>query len=145
MEDVRFFTELTLKISAAINAIWGLQITVLVAAMGWGVASRQWSKGLPPLVAVTAGITVLLFGAAGLYSLSLLYVRANDALELARMFWPKENGPVPGLYSAWAFTPGIFLAFDAVVAVAMALLLSNFWRPKPTAAPGHKSSPRRAA
>jgi len=148
MDNVHYYSDLALKIGSTINTIWGIQISAMTAAVGWGIASRQWSRPLSTPVAIAAGLMIFGFALAGILSLERLYERANKAMAVALALWPanvQKPPEVTTLYRPWDFAhlKPVALVIDAIVALFVTVLLSTIGRGR--GEPSRKPARKRGA
>lgn len=82
--EAKDVASLVFEISKITQSLWTLHMTVVLAAVGWGVTSRGWKQGLSWPVCLVVFFTLLSFFAFNLGSLNTFYIRANAALEFVR-------------------------------------------------------------
>jgi hypothetical protein len=139
------FTGLAMELTVLANGLWGFHVTVLLAAVGWGVASRNWSRGLSLAAAAVAGAGLFLFGLVNVTAVSLIYDRSNAAAALALSSWA-ETAPakaLPHLYRLYArhelLARGTLIV-DLGAALLLTLLLSRLGRTTAGPAPGARAA-----
>lgn len=144
METVTYFTDVALRLSSLISALFALHVSVALAALGWAISGRTRPRGpgLTAVLVVAAGLTLFFF--VSVASLDKIYGMVNAALEIPKAYWASQNIPETSqdlffpfgrsasnsgsfLLSDWKF---FVIPVDAIVVIGVCLLLSDLGRRK---------------